>query len=161
VRPILAQVKKSLFDIIKGIIYNANFIDLFSGVGTVGLEALSCYAGHVTFVESNSVLVSCIKHNIDMLNFTAKTNVIQCDLTKKFYRLKKSKFNIVFMDPPYEKIGLTYITLNNIVKYNIVTKDSIIISKRNIKEKISNIQSLHCIRNVKYGNTGIFFYKTT
>jgi 16S rRNA (guanine(966)-N(2))-methyltransferase RsmD len=158
VRPILARVKKSLFDIISDLVEGSTFIDLFAGIGTVGIEALSCYAKHVTFVEFDDKLITYIKQNVENLNFETKSNVLKYDLLNHFQMLINNKFDIVFLDPPYNN-DLTYITLRNILKYNIIKKTSLIISKRYVKEVVSNIQDLICIKMLKYGDTVIAFYK--
>jgi 16S rRNA (guanine(966)-N(2))-methyltransferase RsmD len=157
-RPILARVKKSLFDIIKGIVQESNFVDLFAGIGTVGLEALSCSAKHVTFVELNYKLIKYIKRNINTLNFSAQSSIIRCDLLNNFQILKNNKFDIIFLDPPYNG-NFTYITLRNILQYKIVKKSSLIISKRYIKEVVNNIQDLIRIKMLQYGDTAIIFYR--
>jgi 16S rRNA (guanine(966)-N(2))-methyltransferase RsmD len=158
VRPMLARVKKSLFDVIKIVIKGADFVDLFAGLGTVGLEALSCNAKHVTFVESNYELIAYIKHNINILNFQTQSNIIKCNLLNNFKILQNKKFDIIFLDPPYNN-NFTYITLRNILKYNIIKANSLIVSKRHIKEAVDNLHDLVCIKMLKYGDTVISFYK--
>jgi len=164
VRPMLARVKKSVFDIIRLKIPNSVFIDLFAGTGSVGLEALSRGARKVVFVELSDASISFIKHNITILNFNDKAKIIKCDLMKNFFILH-GKFDVVFMAPPYKNkfnktpFAFTLSTLENIVKYDILKYDSLIISQRHIKEPVYNVNKLKCFRSEKYGDTVISFYK--
>jgi 16S rRNA (guanine(966)-N(2))-methyltransferase RsmD len=164
VRPMLGRVKKSVFDIIRFKTPNSIFIDLFAGTGSVGLEALSRGAKKVVFVESNEVSISFIKRNIYMLGFNDKSKIIRCDIMREFFALH-GKFDIVFMAPPYKNgfnkkpLALTYLTLENVVKYDILKHDSLIISQRHTKEFVGKITKLECFRNEKYGDTVISFYK--
>jgi 16S rRNA (guanine(966)-N(2))-methyltransferase RsmD len=164
VRPMLGRVKKSVFDIIRLKIPNSIFVDLFAGTGSVGLEALSRGAKKVVFVESSETSISFIKRNICMLGLNDKSKIIRCDIIREFFSLH-GKFDIVFMAPPYKNrfnkkaLALTYPTLGNVVKYDILKHDSLIISQRHTKEAVGNIAKLECFRSEKYGDTVISFYK--
>jgi 16S rRNA (guanine(966)-N(2))-methyltransferase RsmD len=164
VRPMLGRVKKSVFDIIRLKIPNSIFVDLFAGTGSVGLEALSRGAKKVVFVESSGASISFIKRNICMLGLNDKSKIIKCDIIREFFALH-GKFDIVFMAPPYKNrfnkkaLALTYPTLENVVKYDILKHDSLIISQRHMKESVGNIMKLECFRSEKYGDTVISFYR--
>src|SRR3982750_420778 len=76
VRPILARIKKSLFDILRLRIPNAHFLDLYAGSGAVGIEALSRGAAHATFVEQNPHCMAVIRQNIKTLGFKDKATLM-------------------------------------------------------------------------------------
>jgi 16S rRNA (guanine(966)-N(2))-methyltransferase RsmD len=163
IRPMLVRMKKSIFDIIQFKVSDSNFIDLFAGVGSVGVEALSRGAKRVTFAELSDVSLSLIKHNVNMLGFDDRAKIIKCDVIKDF-ALLQDKYDIVFMGPPYKDVDkkalvLTYPTLKNVVRYDILKNDSVLIAQKHIKEPVGEVAGLECFRVEKYGDTVILFYK--
>jgi 16S rRNA (guanine(966)-N(2))-methyltransferase RsmD len=162
IRPMLGRMKKSIFDIIQSKIPDSDFIDLFAGVGCVGIEALSRGAKKVVFAELSNNSLSLIKHNINMLGFADRSKIVKCNVIKDFSILE-DKYDIVFMGPPYKDgdkkaLALTYPTLKNVVKYDILKDDSVLIAQKHIKEPVGEVTGLDCFRVEKYGDTIISFY---
>ncbi|MDR3274489.1 MAG: 16S rRNA (guanine(966)-N(2))-methyltransferase RsmD [Endomicrobium sp.] len=163
IRPMLGRIKKSIFDIIQFKIYNSVFIDLFAGVGSVGIEALSRGAKKVVFAELSNISLSLIEHNINILGFNDRAEIVKCDVIKDFYVLK-NKYDIVFIGPPYKDrnkspLALTYPALKNAVRYDILNDASVLITQKHIKEPVGNVAGIECFRIEKYGDTVISFYK--
>jgi len=163
IRPMLGRMKKSIFDIIQFKISYSVFIDLFAGVGSVGIEALSRGAKKVVFAELSDISLSLIKRNVNMLGFNDKAKIVKCDVIKDFAVLQ-DKYDIVFMGPPYKNenkkvLALTYPALKNVAKYDILKDDSILIAQKHIKEPVRYVAGLECFRTEKYGDTIISFYK--
>jgi 16S rRNA (guanine(966)-N(2))-methyltransferase RsmD len=163
IRPMLGRMKKSIFDIIRFKISCSVFIDLFAGVGSVGIEALSRGAKKVVFAELSDISLSFIKRNVNMLGFNDKAKIVKCDVIKDFAVLR-DKYDIVFMGPPYKNgnkktVALTYLALKNVAKYDILKDDSILIAQKHIKEPVGNVAGLKCFRTEKYGDTIVSFYK--
>jgi 16S rRNA (guanine966-N2)-methyltransferase len=159
----LGRMKKSVFDIIQFKVSCSVFIDLFAGVGSVGIEALSRGAEKVVFAELNDIPLSLIKRNVNDLGFNDKAKIVKCDVIKNFSVLQ-DKYDIVFMGPPYKSetkkvLALTYPVLKNVTKYDILKDDSILISQKHIKESVGNVVGLECFRTEKYGDTIVSFYK--
>ena len=100
-RPTKAIVRKSIMDTLMSF-ENKNILDLFSGVGTLGIEALSRGANSVCFVDKSPQAIKILKKNIDMLDSECNIDI---KLLDAFIFLKKNKlkFDIVFADPPYDK----------------------------------------------------------
>jgi 16S rRNA (guanine(966)-N(2))-methyltransferase RsmD len=163
IRPMLWRMKKSVFDIIQNRIADSYFLDLYAGVGSVGIEALSRGAKKAVFAELSPVSINLIKKNIEMLGYEDKAQIIECDVIRNFERLK-DKYDIVFMGPPYKDmdkkaLALTCPTLRRIVSFDILKEDSLLISQRHIKEPVTPIAGLELFRNEKYGDTIVSFYK--
>jgi len=163
IRPMLGRMKKSVFDIIKSKIPCSVFIDLFAGVGSVGIEALSRGAKKVVFAELNNISLSLIKHNVDILGFSDRTKIVKCDIVKNFGVLQ-DKYDIIFMAPPYKNeekrmLAFTSAVLKNAVRYDILKSDSVLISQKHVKESVGYIEGLECFRIEKYGDTLISLYK--
>jgi 16S rRNA (guanine966-N2)-methyltransferase len=106
-RPILDRVKQSLFDCLQK--YNlpagATVADLFSGVGSLGLESLSRGAEFAAFIEKDPKTASILEKNIAKAGFTDQSKVIIADAFKAGATpvLGWPKYDLVFVDPPYER----------------------------------------------------------
>ena len=101
VRPTQARVKKSMFDSL-GNLRNKKVLDLFCGVGTLGIEALSRGATYVTFVDSNYQAINLLKENLLLLSSYETNKVIYSDVFK-FLNKSNDLFDIIIADPPYDK----------------------------------------------------------
>jgi len=106
-RPITDRVKESVFNVLcnYGLPEGAMAADLFCGVGSLGLEALSRGAEFVTFVEQNPMIIATLERNIEKAGFVEESKVIRANafkigapVGKKF---KISGYGLVFVDPPY------------------------------------------------------------
>lgn len=90
---------------IQGELYDCLFLDLFSGSGAIGIEALSRGARRCYFVEQAKEAVACIRQNLDATHLGQKAVVMDCDVLAAIGRLKgkEKPFDFIFMDPPYNK----------------------------------------------------------
>ncbi len=103
-RPTGDKIKETLFNILADKLYDVNFLDLFSGSGGIGIEALSRGACHCTFVEKDKNAVLCIKKNLETTHFTDRSTVLPYDVTTCLANIdSKGGFDIIFMDPPYDR----------------------------------------------------------
>ena len=104
-RPTQGVLRQALFNICQQRIEGARFLDLFAGSGAMGLEALSRNALKATFVEQSPLAIRCIRENIELLHVEEKSEVIPLDVFRALKQLKSSKalFELIYIDPPYEK----------------------------------------------------------
>ncbi len=105
-RPITDRVKESLFNVLYkyDLPGGAAVADLFCGVGSLGLEALSRGAEYVFFVERDDKIRATLKKNIDKAGFQERSKIIRSDALKaagSLVDLGRGKCNLVFVDPPY------------------------------------------------------------
>ena len=104
-RPILDRVKESLFNILfsRGLPEGAVVADLFAGVGSLGLEALSRGAASVTFAEMDGGVLAILKRNIDKAGFGDRSRVVRASAFGSGALAPPGgpKYNLVFVDPPY------------------------------------------------------------
>lgn len=104
-RPILDRVKESLFSVLYkyDLIKDGCIADLFSGVGSLGLEAISRGAAFVAFVEKDPKVVAVLKKNIEKAGFNDKSKIIKADVFKigAPVDFSRPKYSVVFVDPPY------------------------------------------------------------
>ena len=102
VRPTTDKVKEAIFSIVQFDIEGSGILDLFAGSGQLGIEALSRGAAHCTFVDSSQKSIKVVNENINVTGFDDKSSVLNTDSTG-YLRTCRQKFDIAFLDPPYEK----------------------------------------------------------
>ena len=102
-RPTTDRTKETLFNMIQNDIYGCTFLDLFSGSGAIGIEALSRGAKEAVFVEKNPKAADCIRDNLKAARLADKATLLNCDISDALKRIenRKSAFDFIFMDPPY------------------------------------------------------------
>lgn len=107
------SVKEAIFSILD--VEGKDFLDLFAGSGAVGIEALSRGARNVVFVERRREMVEIIKKNLEKIGVVSK--VIRGDV-KSVIRKMREEFDIIFMDPPYDKgyVGMVLPLLPSILR---------------------------------------------
>lgn len=102
VRPTTDKVKEAVFSIVHFDIDGSEILDLFAGSGQLGIEALSRGASRCTFVDSSQKSVKVVNENIKATGFEDKASVLNTD-GLSYLRTCRLKFDIAFLDPPYEK----------------------------------------------------------
>lgn len=103
-RPTTDRIKETLFNILQQEIVGVRFLDLFSGSGGIGIEALSRGADACVFVEKSREAVRCIRKNLENTGFSEKSRVIPADIMQALRQMKSGEkaFDIIFLDPPYD-----------------------------------------------------------
>ena len=156
-RPTLESVKESLFSIIATYIEGSVFLDLFSGSGSISLEAISRGAKRAVMIEKDGEALKYIIENIDNLAFSDRCRAYKNDVIRAIEILgrKNEKFDIIFMDPPYQD-NVTKKVLKAIDKANILAEDGLIICEHHLLEDLEdNIASFRKTDERKY-NKKIF-----
>lgn len=102
-RPTTDRIKETLFNMIHNDLYDARFLDLYSGSGAIGIEALSRGAKSAVFVENNGAAVRCIVDNLQKTKLLQDATVLNSDVIAAIKSLdsKGEAFDYIFMDPPY------------------------------------------------------------
>ena len=162
-RPLKDLAKESIFNVVKhsnkfnSNIENANILDLFSGVGSFGLEAISRGAKFVTFVENYQSVLNVLKKNIQNLNLNEKSKIIEKDIFQSnFFKELSNNFDLIFIDPPFKEKKISLI-LSEIKNSNILKKDGLIIIHRNSEEKEVYFKEFKILEEKKYGISKIIF----
>ena len=159
-RPTLDRVKESLFNIIQNEILDCTFLDLFSGSGAIGLEAVSRGAKESILCDNSKEAIEIIKKNIQKTHFE-KNVKLYCD---KFDNLLKNKIeeqiDIVYIDPPYET-NLAIQAINILLEGKLLKETSIIIvetDREEIEEEINKL-NVEIFDRRKYGRAYLIFLK--
>ena len=162
-RQLKDMVRESIFNIIEHSnlvelgLDKSYVLDLFSGVGSFGLEAISRGVKKVFFFENYKPASELLKKNLYNLSFTNKAKICTGDVyDKKNLTNLNIKFNIVFLDPPFkdEKINLI---LENLFVLDLLNNKNLIIIHRHKKSKDNFDDRFQIIREEIYGSSKIIF----
>ena len=133
VRPTGDRVKESLFNIIQFDIEGRNALDLFAGTGQIGIEALSRGARNVVFVDNFEKAVKTISENLESTKLAENAQVEFSDYKAFIKRTHKEKFDLIFLDPPYNR-KLVQKALNYVETYDIINIGGIVICETEVSE---------------------------
>ena len=141
-RPTTDRIKETLFNMLQNQIYDCCFLDLFSGSGAIGIEALSRGARSCVFVEKNPKAVKCIQDNLKKTNLEAGATVLCTDVLSGIAqcRRKKEKFNIIFMAPPYDCL-LEQEVLEELKAGELLSDECLIIVEASLETDFSYVVS--------------------
>lgn len=126
IRPITNRLKEIIFSVLNDFFYERNVLDLFSGSGSLGLEALSRGASHVTFVEKEGSSIRVLRNNIETLKIDQ--NLIQVNNSDviKYLGDSNNKYNLILSDPPF-KYALLQQMVNQIFTDNIIEQNGLLV----------------------------------
>ena len=162
-RPLKDSLKESIFNIlnhsnlIKTDIQNANILDLYSGVGSFGIESLSRNAKRVTFIEKDINASNILKENLKKLSIFQKSKIFTDKIENVLSRLEE-KFNIFFLDPPFADENY-FLNLELIKNRKIFEENHIVIIHREKRSKENFGNILHIVETKQYARSKIFFGK--
>ena len=163
-RPLKDMVKESIFNLImhsKKIninIENSTILDLFSGSGSFGLECLSRGAKKVIFFENYYEAIKILTKNIQSFKDINNYEIIQKDCFE-FFKANQNfntKFDIIFIDPPYKEIKINEI-IEKIIENNFIKNNGIIILHRHKKDIIEITKKFKILEKRIYGISKILF----
>ncbi|MEG1900476.1 MAG: 16S rRNA (guanine(966)-N(2))-methyltransferase RsmD, partial [Bacilli bacterium] len=159
-RPTMDRVKESLFAIINYYLDDSTVLDLFSGTGNLGIEALSNKSKTCYFVDNNKLAIKTIKENIKELNITEFTEVLLMDYHNAliFFKKKNIKFDVIFLDPPY-KMDVVNDIIKDILKLEILNSKGIIVCEVDNNNNLKEFDSLDKIKEKKYADKYIVIYE--
>ena len=161
-RPITAMMKEALFSMWQFRIQDADFLALFEGSGSMGIEAISRGARRAVFVEMNQKAIDVIKQNVKTCKFTEEAVIYKDDVFRRIEWLKNNgeSFDIIYLDPPFTVDEIFHPVLEAVTGAGILKEDGII-AIRTLKEKDmpEEINNLKKYKFKVYGISAIHFYR--
>lgn len=151
-RPTMDRVKESLFAMIQSYLEDATVLDLFAGSGNLGIESLSEGAKEIYLVDKNNKACQVIKRNVNKIGI--EVSDIFCGDYKSAlekYQEQSIKFDIIFLDPPYQT-DLVKKSMEVIEKYELLSKNGIIVAESNTLDKIIYSDKLEIVKSRKYSD---------
>ena len=163
VRPTQDRTKETLFNILNPYLADCRFLDLFSGSGAIGIEALSRGAKDVVMVEQSADSLACIKENLKSTRLTEEARLLSMDVFRAVPQLEAEgkAFDIIFMDPPYDN-ELEKRVLELLANSCLVNTDTIIVVEASLETDFSYLENLgfERYREKKYKNNQHVFIQT-
>ncbi|MCK5241567.1 16S rRNA (guanine(966)-N(2))-methyltransferase RsmD [bacterium] len=162
-RPTLSRVRESIFNILMPLMEEARFLDLYAGTGSIGLEALSRGAQQVVFVEADRKPAKILQDNVDKFdNRHLRTQVIVADAVSVVRQLglKKEKYDIIFLDPPYTQTEIDRWGKNQELGLLLRPKGILLLQhakKIAVSETWANLVQ---VRSRSYGKTTLSFFRS-
>jgi len=153
VRPTMGFVREAIFNIIGERILGANFLDLYAGFGTVGIEALSRCAKFVSFVEKNPKYTQIILNNLKNLD-CADFKVYSISV-ETFISDAHSNYDIIYLDPSYILGNLIGI-IEKILNKRLLASSGIIIWETSVRNIIED-ERFNIVKEKVYGDTKLIF----
>ncbi|MCI8383511.1 MAG: 16S rRNA (guanine(966)-N(2))-methyltransferase RsmD [Clostridia bacterium] len=158
-RPTLDRVRESLFNILQYNIQDSIFLDLFSGSGACGIEAISRGAQKAILCEQSKQAIGIIKKNIEKTHTKEKIELYQIDFRELLRTKLQEKLDIIFIDPPYQT-DYAYQAIKILLESNVIKESTKIIIEtdqlENIIESIKNLE-IEIMDKRKYGRAHLIF----
>lgn len=152
-RPTTDRIKETLFNMINPYIQGATFLDLFSGSGAIGIEALSRGAKRAWFVENQKKPMDCIKRNLIRTKLEDKAETMLMEATTAIRQLESKGilFDYIHMDPPYGQ-QLERQVLMQLQQSSLVGEDTEIIIEADLNTTFDYVEELgfHIQKQKKY-----------
>lgn len=157
-RPTTDRIKETLFNIIAFDLPEASFLDLFSGSGAIGIEALSRGAAEAVFVENVAECQKVIQANLMHTKLQGRARLLQTDVLFALDRLaaEGKKFDIIFMDPPYEA-GLYTSVLERIAENGLLKAEGYLIAEGSSQIALTIPKGMKILREKVYKTTTLTF----
>jgi 16S rRNA (guanine(966)-N(2))-methyltransferase RsmD len=169
VRPTSDRLRETLFNVIAPRIAGARFLDLCSGSGAVGIEALSRGARHVTFVERSRRMCSLIESNLELCKIEQEENeVVQSEAHDYLRRVIQqgrgtvSRWDIVFFDPPYDTDYVPILDTFGAHASSLLSENGLLIVEHHHKNTLKDAaRSIIRSRILKQGDSALSFYEVS
>lgn len=149
-RPTMGYTRESMFSAIHDC-EGLTVLDLFSGSGAIAFEAISRGAKSATLVEFSAKAISVIKKNIEKLECTNQIN-IKRKMVDSFLKKCEDKFDLIFLDPPYDK-NLVNETIKQIIESKVAKKGTKILIEHSKFEDLACEFDEMCLYSRKYRNS--------
>lgn len=163
-RPTTDRIKETLFNILQPELPGARVLDLFSGSGALGIEALSRGAEYCVMAEKDPRALACIRSNLDATRLAGSARVMGTDVFAAIRRLsgEEAAFDLILMDPPYGK-GLETEALRALAGSGLVGDSSLIVIETALDNELEGAGELGytVVRVKNYKTNRHFFLRKT
>lgn len=151
IRPTPGMAREAIFNMFQDRIPGCRFLDLYAGTGSVGLEALSRGAGHVTLVEQSKEAQALLKQNITVMTRSKDCRLATGSVADqvRMFTNRKEQFDLIFTDAPYTEAGIAIRLLEP-----ILSEDGYVIVQRPERRTVGDPfagTKLECIETRRYG----------
>lgn len=160
VRPALARMRISVFEILRPRLEGASVADLFAGTGSLGLEALSRGAARAVFYDVDRRSLEAVEKNLERLGFQGKGTAVYGSAFEAATRMEPA--DLVFVDPPYdfyvERTAEMRKLLETLVARGLSGPEARVISEHRLREGLGDVAGGRIVDEREYGDTVVTFY---
>lgn len=157
-RPTLDRVKEAIFSSIQFEIEGSICLDLFSGSGSMGIEAYSRGASKVIMCDNSVASMKAINYNVKRME-GGEMEIVQSDYMSALARFRDVKFDFVFLDPPYKSEYIDN-AINYMIDMNMIAEGGIIIAEHDKNNRLEGLRSnVEVFKRKKYGMSYISYIK--
>jgi len=160
-RPTSDKLRETLFNILGPIVEGSDFLDACAGMGGIGIEAISRGADSVYFVDASRNATSIIRENLAMLKLAHGFRILEMDLRKALQWIERENkaFDIVFLDPPYDREDLYTIALEAFGTRPLLKEEGILVMEHSKRfEPPTAGGNLQRYRLLTQGDSCLSFY---
>lgn len=140
-RPTTDKIKETLFNMLQTYIPDCVFVDMFSGSGGIGIEALSRGAKHAYFVDNDTASNKCINENLKFTKLDDKATVLKQDAFTAMNLIHEKQVDVIFADPPYDA-GYEEAIVRTLKGCSYVTDETLIIIEARLETEFDFVDSL-------------------
>ena len=161
VRPTTEMAKEGMFSSIQFDIEGARVLDLFSGSGQLGLEALSRGAAFAVFVDASQDSINLTRQNVVKTGFSDKSRIIRSEYGEYIKNAGKQgeKFDFVFVDPPYGKELIPEI-VKRLLKNEVLNEGAVLLCETDNGEvELDKTEGIASVKKYKYGKTFVYMVR--
>ncbi len=160
-RPTTSLVREALFNIIGESIRGARVLDLFAGAGTLGIEALSRGAAHVTFVDAERGCANIVSENLGLTGYAQHGDVFRAEATQwlRAHQAALSDYNLLLLDPPYRDDRALTETLKTL-DASPLRPEALVVVEHHRAQPLPTLTRLTEVRARDYGTTRLTFLRS-
>ncbi len=160
-RPLRDRVRTALFDVIKELVPDSDFLDLFAGTGAVGLEALSRGARRATFVEQCPQVIRLIQKNVHQLGYQDRARIMAGDAVGLIRKLAEEGkgFDLVYVGAPYgTELGRD--ALQALAQWTPLLPGAVVVVEMQENDLLTDQHSpLQLEQSRSYGETQLYMFR--
>ncbi len=156
-RPTQDRIRETIFNILQDDVPGSVFLDLFSGSGAIGIEALSRGASHAYFIENSKEALSCIRENLAHTHLEKGATVLAGDVFSQLYSVHEKAVDLVYIDPPYEG-GTEERVFACLLNQDYINEDTLIILEADLKHDFL-FEGFRLVREKHYKTNKHLFYR--
>lgn len=159
-RPIMDRVKEALFNILGDNIRDGNFLDLYAGTGSVGIEALSRGANRVVFVENSRAAITTIEENLKTTRLAEGAEIIRRDVRDYLRQSQPEAFEFVYIAPPqYKTLWYDTLVLLDNNPQHVQPDGTVIVQIDPVERHEVKFKNLVPVDERRYGKTLLWFFE--
>ena len=153
------RIRETLFAILEPRLSGARVLDLFAGAGTLGIEALSRGAAHVTFVERSAQALAALRQNIEATSFGGQSDIVPANVLVYLEHRLVEPYDLVFCDPPFADVAILETVLARLPASAALAADALVVARVLKKHRPVLPDGVRTSRTKELGEEALLFLR--